>query len=184
MNVPKKTLRIDKLRNFYLNNSPMSVNKDLTCWKCHRSLMLYVKGWNEAFEKADTLRIRRSYAEAYMLKNTKPIIIPGELIVGQPNLEPFSENEQKEYDAIMEKINMMPPRRGRWDHLALDYQLLLDKGINGIIEILDTELDKIDTGDGSLTERYEFLLCCKIELEGLLEMCRSYADKALELADK
>ena len=99
----------------------MSVNKDLTCWKCHRSLMLYVKGWNEAFEKADTLRIRRSYAEAYMLKNTKPIIIPEELIVGQPNLEPFSENEQKEYDAMMEKIKMMPPRRGRWDHLALDY---------------------------------------------------------------
>ena len=60
----------------------MSVNKDLTCWKCHRSLMLYVQGWTEASEKADTLRIRRSYAEAYMLKNTKPIIIPGELIVG------------------------------------------------------------------------------------------------------
>ena len=184
MNIPKKSLRIDQLRSFYLNHSPMSVNKNLNCWKCHRSLMLYVKGWNEASEKADTLRIRRSYAEAYMLRNTKPIIIPGELIVGQPNLEPFSENEQKEYDAIMEKIEMMPPRRGRWDHLALDYQLLLDKGINGIIEILNTELDKIDTGDGSLTERYEFLLCCKIELEGLLEMCRSYADKALELAGK
>ncbi len=183
MNVPQKSLRIDRLRDYYLNNSAMSVNKDLTCWKCHRSLMLYVQGWTEALEKADTLRIRRSYAEAYMLKNTKPIIIPGELIVGQPNFEQFSHDEKKEYEEVMKTIKMMPPRRGRWDHLALDYQLLLDKGIVGIMEILDSEINKIDIGNGNQTERYEFLLCCKIELEGLLEMCRSYACKALELAD-
>ena len=61
----------------------------------------------------------------------------------------------------------MPVKRGRADHLALDYQLLLDKGIKGIIEILDDEIGKLNLGDGSCTERYEFLYCCKIELQGL-----------------
>ena len=77
----------------------------------------------------------------------------------------------------------MPVKRGRADHLALDYQLLLDKGINGIVEILDNEIGKLNLGDGSCTERYEFLYCCKIELQGLLKMCDSYSAKAKELAD-
>ena len=41
----KRSSRIGKLREYYLNNSPMSINKNLVCWKCHRSLMLYNEGW-------------------------------------------------------------------------------------------------------------------------------------------
>lgn len=183
MNLANRSPRIARLREYYLNNSAMSINKELVCWKCQHSLMLYIQGWKKAEWTADTTRIRRSMAEAYMLEHTKPIIIPGELIVGQPNFTPFSEEEQKEYDDCLKMEHYMPPKRGRYDHLALDYQLLLDKGIYGILEILDMEIKKIDYHNGSNVPRYEFLLCCKIELEGLLKMSEAYALHAKELAD-
>lgn len=183
MKTTNKTIRVEKLRDYYLNNSKMSTNKDLVCWKCHRSLMLYIEGWEKNMHTAATSRIRRSLAEAYMLEHTRPVIIPGELIVGQPCFDDFSSDEKAKYAEYLKLERMMPVKRGRADHLALDYKLLLDKGINGIIEILDDEINKINFCDGSLTERYEFLYCCKIELEGLLKMCEAYLLKAKELSE-
>ena len=179
----KRSSRIGKLREYYLNNSPMSINKKLVCWKCHRSLMLYNEGWERSEISADTVRLRRSAAEAYMLENTRPIIIPGELIVGQPDFSDFSDDEEKRYDEYMKAEHIMPVKRGRADHFAPDYQLLLDVGINGMIKIAEDELNKIDVYDGSSVERYEYFLCCKTELEGLLKMCDSYARYAQELAN-
>ena len=89
----QKTERITFLKDYYLNNSQMVLNRDLVPWKCHKSLYLYVEGWvNNAL--APTVRIRRSLAEAYMLKNIKPVICNKELIVGQPDFSPFEEDEQ------------------------------------------------------------------------------------------
>lgn len=183
MYLPKRTQRVERLREYYLNNSKMSIDKNLACWKCHRSLMLYVEGWEKNAYNTDTARMRRSAAEAYMLEHTKPVIIPGELIAGQPDFEDFSADEQVRYEQCIKSENMMPVKRGRMDHLALDYQLLLDRGITGIIAMLDEEISKLDLFDGRNTERYEFLQCCKTELNGLLKMCDSYAHKAKMLAD-
>lgn len=180
----KRSLRVEKLRKYYLENSKMVTDENIFCWKCHRSLMLYVEGWEKNAWNTDTARIRRSAAEAYMLENTKPIIIPGELIVGQPCFDDFSEEEEKRYEKCLKGESFMPVKRGRADHLALDYQLLLDKGINGILKIINDEIAKIDCCDGSMAERYEFLYCCKIELNGLLKMCEAYAAKAKELSEE
>ena len=60
--------------------------------------MLYNEGWEKNAWSADTVRLRRSAAEAYMLENTKPVIIPGELIVGQPDFSDFSNEEKTRYD--------------------------------------------------------------------------------------
>lgn len=179
----ERSSRIEKLREYYLNNSPMSLNKNLVCWKCHRSLMLYIEGWEKNAWSADTVRLRRSAAEAYMLENTKPIIIPGELIVGQPDFSDFSDEEKTRYDEYIKMEHIIPIKRGRADHFAPDYQLLLDVGINGMLKITEDELNKIDVCDGSYAERYEYFLCCKTELEGLLKMCASYAQYARELAN-
>ena len=183
MIITERTSRIEKLREYYLNNSPMSINKNLVCWKCHRSLMLYNEGWEMNAWSADTIRLRRSAAEAYMLENTRPIIIPGELIVGQPDFSDFSDDEKKRYDKYIKTEHIMPIKRGRADHFAPDYQLLLDVGVNGMLKIAEDELNKIDVCDGSCTEHYEYFLCCKTELEGLLKMCDSYAQYAQELAN-
>ncbi len=183
MNI-KPTKRVKRLREYYLNNSPMSVNRELVAWHCHRSMLLYQEGFETARYSADTLRIRRSMAEKYLLENTRPIIIEGELIVGQPDLRDFSEDEQARFKAAEKKFyEVTPLKRGRADHLAMDYQLLLDKGVEGIIEILDRKIAEIDPYDGSQAEKYEYYYCCKTELEGLKEMCLNYAEEALKTAD-
>lgn len=178
----QKSERVDKLRDYYLNNSKMSTDKSLVCWKCHRSLMLYIEGWKNA-RNTDTVRIRRSEAEKYMLENTRPVIVPGELIVGQPCFDDFLPEEEERYRECLKLEMILPIKRGRADHLALDYQLLLDEGVTGIIDILDGEIEKIDFCDGSQAERYEFLYCCKTELQGLLTLSESYAKMAKEMAD-
>lgn len=121
-----------------------------------------------------------------MLENTNPVIIPNELIVGQPDFEKFSSEESEEeekYKKYLEDEKFMPLKRGRADHLAMDYQLLLDKGINGIIEILDEKIAALDLFDGDNTIRYEYYYCCRAELEGLLTLCEKYANKSRELAE-
>lgn len=128
----ERSPRIEKLREYYLNNSPMSVNKDLVCWKCHRSPMLYNESWEKSAWSTDTARLRRSAAEAYMLKNTRPVIIPGELIVGQPDFSDFSDEEQKRYDECI-KINEVTP-----DEIAeAIYFLSQSRNIIGEIMISD-----------------------------------------------
>jgi len=178
-----KTERITFLKNYYLNNSQMVLNRDLVPWKCHKSLYLYVEGWvNNAL--APTVRLRRSMAEAYMLKNMKPVICNKELIVGQPDFSPFEGDEQIQFEEY-NKIYMegMPPIKGRADHLALDYEKLLEKGIEGVIEEIKEKLDSVDVYDGRQAEKYEFYKCCLIELEGVLALAENYKNYAIKLAD-
>lgn len=179
----KATDRIKNLREYYINNSPMSTNRDLVPWHCHRSLLLYVQGWDKVKYTTDTARIRRSFAEKYVLENIKPIIVPGELIAGQPDLRTFSPEEQALFQDILDKEKYIPLKRGRRDHMALDYQLLLDKGIDGIIDILDSKISEINLNDGTQVEKYEYYYCCKVELEGVKTLCLNYADEALRLAN-
>ncbi|MBE7047088.1 MAG: hypothetical protein E7396_06695 [Ruminococcaceae bacterium] len=179
----KPTDRIKKLREYYLNNSPMHINESIVPWHCHRSLLLYSEGWLKYKGKADTLRLTRSYSEKHLLENMNPVIIPGELIVGQPDYSDFNEEEQRRYDDIISKKDFMPIKRGRGDHLAMDYQLLLDKGVDGIIKILDEKICSLDLDDGTQIEKYEFYLCARTELEGLTALSIKYRDEALRLAD-
>lgn len=179
----KATERVNNLREYYLNNSPMVLNRDLAPWVCHRLGMIYLEGWEKTLESADTFRIRRSFAEKYLLENMQPIIIPGELIVGQSDLSDFSAEEQTRYDELSKKSDFIPKKRGRGDHLSLDYQLLLDKGVEGIIDVLNEKIKEIDFDDGTQIEKYEYYFCCKSELEGLKVLCKKYAEEILRLAN-
>ena len=71
--MPRVTERITFLKNYYLNNSQMVLNRSLVPWKCHKSLYFYVEGWLIS-AYAPTVRIRRSLAEAHMLKNITTVI--------------------------------------------------------------------------------------------------------------
>lgn len=181
----KATDRIKKLREYYITNSPMCVNRDLTPWHCQRTRLLYLEGFEKAdWYKAKTLRIRYSLAERFLLENLTPVIIPGELIVGQPYLAPFTEEEKKKYDELNRKTSFMPVKRGRDTHLAMDYQLLLEKGIDGILEILNNKIDELDMDDGTNAEKYEYYFCCIEELEGLKALAENYANAVLKLANE
>ena len=177
-----KTERISFLKNYYLNNSQMVLNRGLGPWKCHKSLYLYIEGWiNNAH--MPTVRLRRSMAEAYMLKNMVPVICEKELIVGQPDFSPFTSEELLKYEEYT-KLGKegMPRVKGRADHMALDYEKLLKKGIEGVIEEIKEKLNSIDAYDGRQAEYYEFYKCCLIELEGVLILAQNYKNQAIKLA--
>lgn len=177
------TERVQYLRNWYIDHAPMSVNRDLVCWKCHRSLYYYVEGWMAATD-AETVRIRRAKAEAYMLEHLQPVIDKQELLVGQPDFTPFSAEEQEKYNMYQQmEWHGIPIKRGRADHLAPDFTLLLDKGVTGMLALVQEEMEKIDIADGAMTARWEYFHCCEIELKGLLTLSKRYADAAKDLAE-
>lgn len=174
-----KRERISTLRSYYQTHSPMVLDRDLAPWKCHRSKLLYAQGW-KASESAPTLRMRRSMAEAYMLERLQPVILPGELIVGQPDFHPFSPEEQAFWDTGYQ--DTIPPYRGRADHLAMDYTILLEKGVDGLLAQVQEKIDAMDLTDGRTVETYEFYRCCQIELQGLCTLADGYAAAARALA--
>jgi formate C-acetyltransferase len=181
----EKTERIDYLKEYYMTHSKMVLSRDdLVPWKCHRSLYLYVEGWVKN-QYAPTVRIRRSMAEAYMLKNMNPVICDKELIVGQPDFSPFTEEESKKYKEYRFLYQYgIPLLKGRADHMALDYKKLLEKGVEGVIEEIKQKLDGVNVYDGREVEHYEFYVCCLTELEGVLALAENYKNYALELAEK
>lgn len=176
------TARVNALRDYYLHNSPMVLDRELGPWRCRRSLMLYIKGWMEN-SGAPTTRMRRSASEAYALKNTVPIIRRGELITGQPDFRPFDDAEKAEYERLRTlDWQMIPPKRGRSDHLALDYEKLLRLGTGGLITEARERLDLIDFYDGRSAERWELYRSIITELDGVSALAQSYAARARELA--
>lgn len=178
-----RTDRIVFLKEYYLKNSQMVLNRELVPWKCHKSLYLYTEGWIKS-KSAPTVRLRRSMAEAYMLKNLKPVICNKELIVGQPDFSPFDPDEQKNFEEYKKMYyNGIPLIKGRADHTALDYEKLLKKGIIGVMEEIEEKLCAIDIHDGRQVEKYELYKCCLIELEGVLTLAQNYKSCALKLAD-
>ena len=177
-----KTERITFLKDYYLNNSQMVLDRTLVPWKCHKSLYLYIEGWIKNAQ-APTVRIRRSMAEAYMLKNMKPVICEKELIVGQPDFSDFTPEESEKFEEYKKLTWQAIPRlQGRADHTALDYEKLLGKGVEGVIEELKVKLEGIDFYDGRQAEQYEFYQSCIIELEGVLALAENYKNYATELA--
>lgn len=175
--------RVQKLRRFYLENSPMVLNRDLVPWKCSHSARLYTQGYLEN-AAAPTLRLRRAEAERFMLEHTKPIIVPGELIVGQPDFSPFTEDEQAQEKSYQLLQGAIPAPRGRADHMALNYEKLLALGVEGLIHDIEKKRDALDPYDGSTAARYELYEGCLIELRGVLTLANHYAQQARCLAEK
>ena len=140
------TERVKKLRAFYLQKEP-EIRHRIGDERVHRARLLYLEGWRIAKQEAPTARIRKSMAEAYMLKHIRPSIQAGELIVGQPDLEPFTAKEQEQFERYRESEEFVIENRGRKDHVALDYQLLLDRGVTGMLELVEEKLGEIDLSD-------------------------------------
>jgi len=182
MKCPECTQRIRDLRAYYTEHAPVAV-EGIAPWKMHRTRLLYVRGWRENRNALTTL-LRRAAAERYLLEHMEPIIDPGELLVGQPDLHPFNEEEQKEFelaDMLFEEV--IPPYRGRADHMALDYEKLLRVGVEGLIEEIRERDAALDLFVAEDLEKHEYYLGCLDELEGLLALQRNYAAKARAMAE-
>ena len=175
--------RVGRLRAYYMENSPMVVNRELVPWKCSHALYLYTEGWLQSAD-APTVRLRRAHAERYMLDHTSPVIRADELIAGQPDFSPFSEEEEakfSEYERLYNEV--VPPIRGRADHLALDYPKLLALGVKGLLAEAEQRRDALNPFDGRTAAQYELYEGITVELHGVLTLAERYAAEARRLAE-
>ena len=65
----------------------------------------YLRGY-EKHARAETVRLRASYAEAEELYQSKPIIFEDELLLGHLYLPEYTEEEQAEYDRLCDKFSI------------------------------------------------------------------------------
>ena len=115
-----------------------------------------------------------------------PVIEDNELIVGKSDFSPLTEDEQKEYKELLEKMKIAPQARGIGGHMVLDYPKLLSVGVEGLLSEVREYRSKLDLDNSPETdlEKDEFYEACEAELCALLVLQKNYADHARELSEK
>lgn len=132
------------------------------------------------YEKNSDLQEETRFSEAlyYAFSNFTPSIIDGELIVGSRDV-PISDEIKKEWN---EKHKDFAVARcndifcGQDSHMAIDYERILSKGLNGIITEINKYLKNCDN------EKELFYKCCKRCLEGVINHSENYSTCALEMS--
>ena len=181
MQCPECSDRVRRIRAYYMEHAEVPLQATFgfgSRWVRYQE----IKGWL-ANEDAETFRLRRARTQRYLLEHIEPVIYPEELIVGQPSAKPFTAEEEAEFLQLEQNWNhYVPQRRGRPDHMGLDYEKLLRVGVCGLIEEIHTADDALDLFIGEDLVKHEYYMCCLEELEGMLNLERRYAQHARELA--
>jgi len=119
-----------------------------------------------------------NYADAYRFASRKltPVIDDGELIVGKcKNF--LTDEERARWSEVEGPARAMFPMIGQDSHMAVDYDLLLEKGLTGIIA--DASARLADTDDPAKQEFYRRCIAC---MEGVCIMADQYSAHAQALA--
>ena len=129
------------------------------------------------YEELCDLEEEARYAEAYYdaFDKLPPSISDGELIAGKYCVGISAENredwEQHYRHAAYERS--CKAGGGQDSHMAIDYDLVLTKGLNGVIAQIDEYLVSCPE------EKRAFYHCCRRCLEGVIHHAENYADAAL-----
>lgn len=184
----KATMRINDLREAYLQG-PLQTQTHSFYYSGDRWMTLpFLEGWLKYRDEPTTV-LRRAKTEAYVLDCYKPIILDGELIVGQMDHQVLTDEEQARFDHLNEMFRMSPyiHHKGRTDHLCLDYTKLLRVGVNGLLDEIRQRRSQLDFAARKTfaqnVEKDEFYEGAIIELEALLRMAERYAVHARKLAE-
>ena len=169
------TERIKKLRELYLSGPVMTENLSY----CHsgRQQILWLKGYISS-ENAGTSRLRRTYAEAYVLKNMRPVINDDELIVGLPDFSELTDDEKRELELLYSEGRCIPPARNHSGHMTLDFEKLLRIGVEGLLDEVCKRRVALTFDDPEDFSRDEFYEGCEVELNALLELETHYVEYA------
>ncbi|MBR3927992.1 MAG: hypothetical protein IKJ65_03195 [Clostridia bacterium] len=148
--------------------------KAVSPYICYDEFYLYFYRFLKTAE--GTLEKKLSEAWAYAFENITPSIGEKELIVGKCDYR-LTPSEQAEYDEYKKTIvNDYALMCGQDSHMAIDYDLVLHHGIEGILE-------KIDMLSAN-SESAAFYASCKTCLRGAIRFAEKYADHASDLALK
>lgn len=165
------TSRIEILRTAALNSS---INKD----------EYYLLFWRHMVGSNGSASYERRYAEAmyYAFDNAEIAISDGELIVGRSSNRALTESEVKEYDLLNRyAIGAGSTPWGQESHMTIDYDLLLDKGLLGVIADIDNKISKLTESSDDI-RKGEFYSACRRSLEAVIRFSDRYADKAAQLS--
>lgn len=132
------------------------------------------------YEQDAVLPEEERYAEAFYFafSNLTPSIFDGELIVGKHDI-PLGAKEQQEWETVYRPIaesRRSKAGHGQDSHMAIDYELLLSVGVNGIIRQIDIYLQCCDQSKAA------FYHCCRRCLEAVIKHAENYAHAALQLS--
>lgn len=121
-----------------------------------------------------------AYGEAFYsaLDALRPHIGEGELIVGETVYDLTPDEASAWEGTYRERAHARSHTAGAGQdsHMAIDYELLLSEGINGLIARIDYLLE------GCSADRRPFYRCCRRCLEGVLVHSIHYAEHAEQLA--
>ncbi len=134
------------------------------------------------FDRLKDLSEAERYGEAffYAFSNMTPSISYGELIVGKRDIG-VSESEGNEWNEKYKVIAKECKKKygGYMDsHMSIDYPLLLNEGIEGIMAKIDGYLAECED------EKKAFYKCAKRCLEAVIVHAENYADAAARMAEK
>ena len=179
MNILEPTDRILALREQTLESPMMTLTP--RGWGPRRDLLL-CEGWMAAAGQPTT-RLRRAGSRAYRLNHEPVVISDHEIIVGCPDLSPLTAEEQLRMAALDGARGAVPPARGIYDHMALDYEKLIRVGVAGLIgEIRQRQLGLNPELPENIAKD-EFYSGCLLELEALLRLARRYVEQARARAE-
>ncbi len=190
--------RVQRLREAYLK-LPVAMENDPYVDKKYRHFCTgdrwvtlgFLEGW-AANENAPTARRRRSLAEAAELRAAQPVILDDELLAGHLYLPEYTPEEQARYDKLCDEFRMsnitLLETGPRIDHLGLDFDKLLQKGVLGLLDEVRARRDALNLDDPDVypefevLKQYDFYECCRVELEAVVDLQKRYAAHARELA--
>ncbi len=134
-----------------------------------------------AKEKLSHLPQIEQYAEAFYTAfcEMAPRITEGELIVGRSTI-PLVPEQKKEWDEKYEAIAeeyFLATDMGMDSHMAIDYDLVLKEGVNGIIARVE-EYIKFCTDK----EKLSYYKACKRCLQAVIKHAENYSVAALEMS--
>jgi formate C-acetyltransferase len=122
------------------------------------------------------------YADAFAaaFKELTPVITPDELIVGAIE-NTLSDAEKADWENVYRPVAQERARRagpGQDSHMAIDYPLLLSKGILGIVSRIDALCEQANA------EQREFYLAARECLLSVIALSERYAAQAEAMAQE
>lgn len=154
--------RIEKLRADAIDPLITTAPFSLAFWRA----------WRESTEGEEYAR----YADAFeaMLRSCPLSVDGGEAIVAKCAV-PLTEEEEKEWSALLPIADARVARVGQDSHMAPDFDLLLTRGIVGILE-------RIDEGERVHPESAAFYAACRRCLLATVKYAARYAARCREVA--
>lgn len=144
---------------------------------------LHAKGFYESAKQGAGLAYRYAAASKYMFENVLPAIDDGELIVGKMCGRELTPEENAQWELIKKySIPSRPSVHGQASHMAVDYDLLLEKGAEGLIAEINGLKAVLDPAFPRDLEKQAFYDSCVAALEGLCVLADRYSSYAAGLA--